>query len=399
MKFSPEQMEEEEEEQNVLGERDINNNRVFQEWRTHFGTKKWRKIKMEKSCCYQIPVWNKWKKKEEEEEKRREEIKIPAPKEGMANYIHSFFSFFLHMSVCREYRKKKKRILYVWRYFFLQGRRETRCLYDICYHPPNVLHTHTFWSFIHKELRSGVEYERKKNGWMLVCVSPFYNFFSYFLASRLCRSSTWTANTKQKDELRVDKKKEKEKMIQHNWNVALRYVFYWKEKASHFIIVIWLFLVFFFFSFQVREKNRKVIITVMILPRTLAVVFFYFFFETLNFGHFAFYDGAILKYKNKLKKKKSGKENWRLFVNFLIFYRFLFCFFSFLLTNWGLSQFSTLPSLLYTQRRRYTSTSLFFLFSHPSRKKKKMKKNEMFIMKNFSGSMCLCVCKENRRKI
>jgi len=68
--------------------------------------------------------------------------------------------------------------------------------------------------------------------------------------------------------------------------------------------------VFFFFSFQVREKNRKVIITVMILPRTLDVVcFFTFFFETLNFGHFAFYDGAILKYKNKLKKKKSGKEN------------------------------------------------------------------------------------------
>jgi hypothetical protein len=31
MKFSPKQMEEEEEEQNVLGERDINNNRVFQE--------------------------------------------------------------------------------------------------------------------------------------------------------------------------------------------------------------------------------------------------------------------------------------------------------------------------------------------------------------------------------
>ena len=145
---------------------------------------------------------------------------------------------------------------------------------------------------------------------MLVCVSPFYNFFfffSYFLASRLCRSSTWTANTKQKDELRVDRKKEK--MIQHNWNVALRYVFYWKEKPSHFIIVILLFLVFFLFSFQVREKNRKVIITVMILPRTLYVVFFFllFFFETLNFGRFAFYDGAILKYKNKLKKKKKRK--------------------------------------------------------------------------------------------
>ena len=121
-----------------------------------------------------------------------------------------------------------------------------------------------------------MEYERKKKNktdeCLCVCLL-FTNFFSYFLASRLCRSSTWTANTKQKAELRVDRKKEK--MIQHNWNVALRYVFYWKEKPSHFIIVILLFLVFFLFSFQVREKNRKVIITVMILPRTLC--FFTFF--------------------------------------------------------------------------------------------------------------------------
>ena len=158
MKFSPKPMEEEEEEQNVLGERCINNNRVFQEWRTHFGTEKSRKIKMEKSCCYQIPVWNKWKKRKEGEKKS----KFPRPKKvWLITYIASSPSFYICLSV--ESTERRRRESYVWRYFFTRER-ETRCLYDICYHPPNVLlHTHFLILYTQGiEEWSGIWKEKKK---------------------------------------------------------------------------------------------------------------------------------------------------------------------------------------------------------------------------------------------